>query len=156
MRVHHPFQKIAHSGIAVDGINLLIAAAGPHIFVFNFSNGAVLFRWPYNDSASGAGGPLSSDEVARPSNGEPPEKKRRISKSRGNGTSPESSSSVEIETERVKGQRRKPKPKPGLPNVSHLLTTSDGKHVVAITAEDKCIRVFEIGGRGVLTALSER
>ncbi|KAL9617872.1 MAG: hypothetical protein Q9160_007360 [Pyrenula sp. 1 TL-2023] len=158
MRVHHPFQRIVHSGNAVDGNDFLVAAAGPHIFVLNFKDGAVLSRWPYNDKLSGNGGSLSSDEIARPSNGEPPEKRRKISKSQEDGASSESSTSVEIETERVKGQRRKPKPKPksNLPNVSHLLTTSDGRHTVAITAEDKCIRVFEIGGRGTLTALSER
>ncbi|KAJ4345790.1 tRNA (guanine-N(7)-)-methyltransferase non-catalytic subunit trm82 [Didymosphaeria variabile] len=42
------------------------------------------------------------------------------------------------------------------PNISHLKTTQDGQHLVAVTAEDKCIRVFQIDDQCRLEQLSQR
>jgi len=71
-----------------------------------------------------------------------------------------SEASIEIKTEgrqRQKGERRKPKiPDLTLPHVSHLITTSDGKHAIAITAEDKAVRVFNVSRNGRLRQVSSR
>lgn len=40
--------------------------------------------------------------------------------------------------------------------VIKLASTSKGRHVVAVTAEDKCIRVFELTENGVMHQVSER
>lgn len=156
MLVQHPFQRISLPGRVSDSLYTVLAAAGPHIFVLNLLDGAILSKWPYEDTSTRVKSTLIPSGANRSVSGEPPEKKRRLSASQEDGSSPKSSSSVEIETERIKGQRRKPKPKPDLPNVSHLLTTRDGGHVIALTAEDKCVRVFKIDEQGRLNVLSER
>lgn len=43
-----------------------------------------------------------------------------------------------------------------LPNITKIKTTSDGQHVVIVTAEDKVVRVFEISSDGQLNLLSQR
>ncbi|KAF4968133.1 hypothetical protein FSARC_4408 [Fusarium sarcochroum] len=45
---------------------------------------------------------------------------------------------------------------PDRPVITHLTSTSDGSHVLAITGHDKAIWVFESDGKGVLTELSKR
>ena len=40
--------------------------------------------------------------------------------------------------------------------VIKLAATSNGRHVVAVTSEDKCMRVFELKGDGVMYQTSER
>ncbi|KAL1603983.1 tRNA (guanine-N(7)-)-methyltransferase non-catalytic subunit trm82 [Paraconiothyrium brasiliense] len=42
------------------------------------------------------------------------------------------------------------------PNILHLKTTQDGQHLVVVTAEDKCIRVFQIDDQCRLKQLSQR
>ncbi|KAL5385388.1 hypothetical protein DPSP01_004845 [Paraphaeosphaeria sporulosa] len=42
------------------------------------------------------------------------------------------------------------------PNLSHLKVTKDGKHLVAVSAEDKCIRVFKVGDQCQLVQQSQR
>ncbi len=41
-------------------------------------------------------------------------------------------------------------------NFSNLTLSHDGCYLVAITGEDKCIRVFEIDSQGQLRQLSKR
>ena len=45
---------------------------------------------------------------------------------------------------------------PSNPPIVKLAGTSAGQHVVAVTGEDKCIRVFALAAKGTLTQLSER
>jgi len=42
------------------------------------------------------------------------------------------------------------------PNITHIKVTSDGKHAIIITAEDKSVRVLEISPEGQLHHLSQR
>lgn len=42
------------------------------------------------------------------------------------------------------------------PPIIKLAGTSAGQHVIAVTGEDKCIRVFALAVNGTLTQLSER
>lgn len=155
MPAQHPFQKLAYPGKIADSLDLVVAASGPHIFVLNLLNGAVVSKWPYGDPKTG-GREVALDGANESFRDEPSEKKRRLSTSQDDVVSAESSSSVEIEIERVKGRRRKPKLEPSLPKVSHLVTTADRTHLIAITAEDKCVRVFKINEHGQLDTLGER
>lgn len=43
-----------------------------------------------------------------------------------------------------------------LPNIIHMVVTASQNHVVIVTAEDKCLRVFEISPEGKLEQLSHR
>ncbi|KAI0482818.1 hypothetical protein GGR56DRAFT_685847 [Xylariaceae sp. FL0804] len=57
---------------------------------------------------------------------------------------------------RSKKQRRGPQPQAELPFVTILTATEDGKHLVAVTGQDKAVWVFEHDGRGILKELSQR
>ena len=163
---YHPFQKLCYISQASD-INILLAANGPYILSLDLKNGGVSSKWPddtahsppaqhFEASRAGAGaGALGGTDKED----DPPNKRRKVSASQQEEqNSCESSSSIEFVSERAKGQRRKKKivSKSALPNVSHLISTADGLHVIAVTAEDKCIRVFELNSLGNLRPLSER
>ncbi len=154
-KYEHPFQRLCYIGPVPGGSQLLLAAAGSHIFSFSLSSGELLGQWPStgNDSdksdAADYGG-IANDEG-------PPNKKRKVIKSTVNGNFSDSSGSMEIVAERAKGQRRKAKVVSAtLPKVSHVILTNEKKHIVAVTTEDKCIRVFEVQKGAKLKLLSER
>ena len=150
---HHAFQKLCYFGFTLDGPQLLLAAAGSQIFSFCLRSGDLLAQWPSKDDETGDSDLPENGEDGRED--EPPSKKRKMTKS--NESSTDSSESVEIVAERAKGQRRKAKVvNATLPKVSHLIATKDKKNVVAVTAEDKCIRVFELRKGARLKLLSER
>jgi tRNA (guanine-N(7)-)-methyltransferase subunit TRM82 len=156
----HPFQKLCY--VDMGHRDLLFAAAGSYIYSFWLASGEILSTWPSNSdddlSDTGNGVAAKKDHA-----GESPSKKRKLSAQGVAAESSDSSISVEIVAERAKGQRRKRKTidsKP--PNVSHLIAAKDQKHIIAVTTEDKCIRVFELGsvleqgGGGKLKLLSKR
>lgn len=157
---YHPFQKLCCINLSGD-IHLLLAATGPHILSLDLKNGGILSKWP-NDGLQSA----KKQSLGESRNGlmddDPPAKRRKPNTSDRQQDGQEddsrgSSISVEFVSERAKGQRRKKKiMKSVLPNVSHIIATRDGCHVVATTAEDKCIRVFELNSSGQLKLLSER
>jgi hypothetical protein len=65
--------------------------------------------------------------------------------------------SIEIISERKKGERQKPKVENSkLPNVTHVVVTSNAATVITVTAEDKSINVFSVGTAGVLNLQSQR
>jgi hypothetical protein len=43
-----------------------------------------------------------------------------------------------------------------LPNIIHMVVTASQNYAVIVTAEDKCLRVFEISPEGKLEQLSQR
>lgn len=47
-------------------------------------------------------------------------------------------------------------PKQKKANFNNLIVSSDGRYVVGVTGEDKCIRVFETDFANELRQLSER
>lgn len=162
---YHPFQKLCYVG-QVGSVGLLLAAAGPYILSLNLESGGVLSKWPDDTSRlpheQAFGGSLNGASRSRSKDDDPPSKRRKLSTSpegvAEDQDSDESSFSVEFVSERAKGQRRKRKKmvKPTLPNVSHISCTADGHHVIAATAEDKCVRVFEIDSLGRLKPQSQR
>ncbi len=157
----HPFQKLCCINQSND-IHILLAATGPHILSLDLKNGGVLSKWP-DDAIRN----IERQSLEESENGimddHLPVKRRKPNPSgrqqdEEEDDSRDSSISVEFVSERAKGQRRKKKKimKPMLPNVSHIIATLDRLHVVATTAEDKCIRVFELDSSGQLRLLSER
>lgn len=81
---------------------------------------------------------------------EPPSKKRRLSSE--TADAPEQS----VKKQKHNGNKKKgPKlEKPA--SVACLTSTRDGQHVIAVTGEDKTVRVLEHDGSGNLSLLSER
>jgi tRNA (guanine-N(7)-)-methyltransferase subunit TRM82 len=139
----------------------ILAASGPCIHTFSVLNGNHLSSWPpYQDSEQNVQDSITrvntDTEQSATGVGEatagPPQKRRKLSSAR-----EDSGSSAEI----VVGNDSKDdggsdtKRYLSLP-IANLACTATGHHIVAVTGEDKCIRVFELTAHGILRQLSER
>ncbi|KAK0118877.1 tRNA (guanine-N(7)-)-methyltransferase non-catalytic subunit trm82 [Cadophora gregata f. sp. sojae] len=165
--------------------NILVAARGSSIDSFSLENGSLLSTWtcPASSdttqtekaSASEIQKKAASLEPVVPTGevdaGEdgPPAKKRKLSSGIIEETNEDDSSlTPDTKQEQQDGKKKKPKHNnrseaiaSGLqaPAVIALAATKDGKHVIAVTGEDKSIRVFESleeGGSQRLQQLSQR
>ena len=83
---------------------------------------------------------------------EPPPKRRRTSLSRAvsSSTSTEILVESQVETDANKATQV------SNADVTKLICTSNGSHVIAVTGEHKAIRVFQLGEDGILTQINER
>lgn len=144
---HHPFQKLCYVPRTAKRPSLLLAAAGATILTYDLEIRKLLNHGPPFDEAASE----DKDSIDGPS----PAKRRKLDHSK--LSQENSEDSVEIVAERKKGERRKPKVEESkLPNVSHLIATSNGRNVIAITTEDKCITVFTLDSVGRLIVESQR
>jgi hypothetical protein len=146
----HPFQKLRIIPGTPGRPTTLLAAAGPSICAYDFTNKRLLHQGPPFREVSDP----CNDNI----NGPSPSKRRKLDHSSAATISREpSEESVEIIAEREKGQRKRPKVEDSkLPNVSHILSTADGASIIAVTTEDKCITVFSIDEAGELLVESRR
>ncbi|KAG5206088.1 tRNA (guanine-N(7)-)-methyltransferase non-catalytic subunit TRM82 [Trichophyton interdigitale] len=143
MALRQPIQRIAQLRRAQRDI--FVAAAGPNLYTFDAQDGAQLDVWPApaadQHSLAGENQPLTKDESTPDRAGTPPpEKKRKLS--------PTSNA--------VKDESNTQKASTTWTTIPLLLCTPSGEHVIAVTAEDKCLRVFAIGIDGTLKQQSER
>ncbi|KAH7364496.1 guanine-N(7)--methyltransferase subunit trm82 [Rhexocercosporidium sp. MPI-PUGE-AT-0058] len=162
--------------------NVLVAARGSSVDSFNLESGSLLSTWTCPASQDAKKERLSpadeqkKDEIPNPEtateggdpeeNG-PPAKKRKLSSENVEAKSEETSTPNTIQ-EQQDGKKKKQKQNNrsdavacGLqaPAVIALAATKDGRHVIAVTGEDKSIRVFESiekGGSYRLQHLSQR
>lgn len=143
-----PVHKVCHVHDESNGKDFLLAATGPCIQSLACSDGRLMSMWPRDEDAESSED--DTEDADRPS--------KRVKLDR--EASELSEASIEIVAdgkERQKGERRRPKiPNTTLPHVSHLITTSDARHAIAVTAEDKAVRVFSISRSGRLRQLSSR
>jgi hypothetical protein len=144
----HPFQKLCYTSGTSETPPLLLAAAGPSVVSFDPIKGSILTQGPSFEEEKSE----NDEEELRAGEGPSPSKRRKLEHPNSSSLSREQSEeSVEIVAERRKGERRKPKVEGSkLPNVSHLIATSNGRNVIAVTAEDKSISVFYRKDRGRL------
>lgn len=152
MSFQHPFQAFQQFGSqGPDGGGILVAATGPKIYTFDVENGRQLSVWPQSldpeksepiDTAPG-------DEVDSESQG-PPEKKRKLS------PSADDSKADDSKVANGKDSGGKGKSTEEWTIIPILTTSADGKHLIALTGEDKCVRVFDANKDGKLTQLSGR
>ena len=134
-----------------------------HIYSFDFPHGNFLSVWHSSNTS------VASEDPSAPqifSNSEshinvhadeastPPAKRPRYSTPK---SEPESSS-AEIVTENGAVRKTRRKKKSGVPaaNISQMIGTSDGRYVIAITDEDKCVRLLKLKERGALEQLTAR
>ncbi len=159
--MQHPFQCLALA--ARTNGDILLAAAGSHIYTYRLGDGKQLASW--NPSQLERKATPESESTKKPdvrgvqdvkpneeTNGdeEPPNKRRKLSV---HGETSDSTSAEIV----VEGGSKKRKPsRTSRSAVIKLTTTADARHVVAVTGDDKCIRVFELLGNGTLRQLSER
>ncbi|KAL9102005.1 MAG: hypothetical protein Q9163_002805 [Psora crenata] len=140
-----------------SGVHILVAAAGPYLHTFDVYKGVHLSTWPSPHGAqflSGrrenseisnfdiAGTEIGTDEFHHPC------KRQKILPAEGG--SEKSSAEMVVERNAYKTSRALNPP------IVKLAATRNGHHVVAVTSEDKCIRVFALSTSGILTQFSER
>ena len=141
----------------------MIAASGPYIHAFNAVDGKYLSSWPSIQETKASNQveldrKLSGNESAAPSSScditERPQKRRKLSSAR-----EDSGSSAEIVIENgdvnLDSLRAKQSSDPVSP-VILLVCDSTGGYIVAVTGDDKAIRVFELTADGLLSQKSER
>jgi tRNA (guanine-N(7)-)-methyltransferase subunit TRM82 len=133
----HPIQCIRYVERQQAGFrNLFVASAGSKIYTYAAETGKQLAIWP--EAANAADSTVVS--VAPSSEGdEPSAKKRKVSP---------------VPEQTAKGDQSKSSN--AWSTIPILAVSSDGNHIVAVTGEDKCLRVFEIEEGGNLKQLSER
>ena len=158
----HPYQCLLYCsrpGQAEAGI--LVASSGPYIHTFNVHNGTYLSTWPSgqelgksskDDAMAELGSGVSGGTQTHQENSQRPRKRQKLSPPRD-----DSGSSAEIVVNSGDAEDQNARLKQAIgPPVIKLAGTSDGHHVVAVTGEDKCIKVFELPEDGCLIQLSER
>jgi len=154
----HPHQKLCCIEQGNQRHPLLFAASGSRICSFDLQSGAFSDQWPHEGDTDSDSEPDPGSENGRPA--ERPNKRRKVDAPATDelSLSPhESEESIEIVAERKKGERRKPKIVDSkLPNISHLVATSDGESLIAVTTEDKSITVFRVKPGGRLSMRSKR
>lgn len=150
----HPFQKLCYVSGTSERPHVVVAAAGPMIAVFDLSQYKLLsMSSPFHAQLVDDG--VDAEDSA---NGPNSPKRRKLGQSSIAPVSREASDeSIEIISERRKGERKKPKVEDSkLPSVSHLLATSEGKTILAVTTEDKSINVLSLENSGNLLLRSRR
>ncbi|KAL3454815.1 hypothetical protein BJX65DRAFT_261462 [Aspergillus insuetus] len=132
----HPFQSLQIvQRISGGPRDVLVASSGAKLYTYSADSGQRLSVWPKD----GADTSTANDTGSNPENEGPPEKKRKV------------------DPEEKKATAAPEKKKPAAwSHIPILTSTPDGKYVVALTAEDKCIRVFQIEVDGTLLELSSR
>lgn len=160
--------QLPYQRLCLSGGTTLIAARGSQIDIFDlmFAGGAYLSTWKYpskikSDSAEKSEKGASIETPGTVENGEesgPSTKRRKLSNE--DSAETEGIKGQETKGKNGKGKRKSSKSPQGseVPNVVLLACTgaSYNQHVVAVTGEDKTIRVFKLGKDGVLEQLSER
>lgn len=154
MSFQHPFQTVQQLGSqGPDGRDLLFAAAGSKIYTFDVDNGRQLSVWPQDlEPQQGQPEPVETspkgDELDSESQG-PPEKRRKLSSS-----GAEKPGDSQEDTRKDSGKKGTSAVE--WTTIPILTTSADGKHLIAVTGEDKCIRVFDVDKDGKLVQLSGR
>jgi tRNA (guanine-N(7)-)-methyltransferase subunit TRM82 len=149
-QVHYPFQCIEYvERQASNAPKIIVASAGPKLYSFSAVDGRKLFTWPQTDISSN-GANFHGTGERRDSGGDgPPEKRRKLSPCTEDAEKAHAKASKSNDQKHIH-------PSASWSTIPILVSSPTGRHIIAITAEDKCVRVFEIGIGGILSQLSER
>lgn len=143
-----PYKCLSKSG------SVLVAASPTHVDTFNVETGSLLssystafFAAPKDQDSKSNGKTQEPNTQSVPSvdndTSSPPAKKRRLS-------------GDQVEEKKPKDESRAKSAALDPPNIITMAFTSTGKHLVAVTAEDKTLRVFDHYGGGKLHQTSQR
>ncbi len=154
----HPYQCLLHCHQAIQNeIGILVVASGPYIHTLSVKNGRYLSTWPSLDVTAQTQSVCQISgielELPHPDNSKQPSKRRKLSPARDESGS--SSAEIVVAGDSDNGESPSLQQVP-IPPVIKLAGTSTGQHVIAVTGEDKCIRVFDLAANGTLKQLSER
>ncbi|KAK3941560.1 hypothetical protein QBC46DRAFT_100683 [Diplogelasinospora grovesii] len=134
--------------------DVIFAARGSHIDSLNTSLERIS-TWKHPLKEGGAGQDISSPAPAPAADG-PPAKRRKVDAEDGQEQEAESAAAAKNGQEGKETGGGWEKPSNERPFIQGLVTTTDGRHVVAITGSDKTIWVLEHDGKGNLKQLSQR
>ena len=135
--------------------SVLLAASGPLIHSFNIKDGSYLSTWPTYDAE---GKPLTLEGSAactgdfETEDADRPLKRRKTSLSR----EVSSSASAEILVENPDETEASKELHVSNSDVTKIISTSNNEYVIAVTGEDKTIRLFQLLELGSLRQISER
>ncbi|KAK1145904.1 tRNA (guanine-N(7)-)-methyltransferase non-catalytic subunit trm82 [Aspergillus melleus] len=133
--LQHPFLRLQFVDRQhVGRQNIIVGSAGSKLYSYAAETGQRLASWP------------QAEDQSNVENQGPPEKKRKLSAT--DETAAEQPTSTN-------GASAKPKT-PSWTSIPLVVASSTGEHVVAMTLEDKCVRVFQLGEDGSFQQLSER
>ncbi|KAL1970551.1 hypothetical protein VTN77DRAFT_4195 [Rasamsonia byssochlamydoides] len=150
-KFQYPFQCIQYlKGPAPSSQKFFVASAGPKLYSFSAEDGRRLFIWPRGNQSSNGAQSTAAEERGDADSCEPPEKKRRISPSADQSNGHADSNPDDKE------HTHSGKPSASWSTIPIVVASPTGRHIIAVTGEDKCLRVFEIGPDGSLVQLSER
>lgn len=159
----HPYQCLYYSQKASHSeTGILVGASGSCIHTFSAKTGRHLSTWPSLESTAqtrSTGQKTGNESEVPNSKSSPRGDSKRASKRQklppaGNESG---SPSAEIAVAGGSGtDEASSSQQPSNPPVIKLAGTLTGQHVIAVTGEDKCIRVFDVAADGTLTQLSER
>ncbi|KAJ5142638.1 uncharacterized protein N7515_001425 [Penicillium bovifimosum] len=144
--LQHPFHCLRYVNRQSTGqSDVVIATAGRNLYSYNASNGQRLDVWPQVDASAedktADAAPASESESQGP-----PEKRRKLS-------SHEDQKDGEKEPKsKDSGKKEASNSWTNIP----LLTIAQGKYVIIMTSEDKCVRVMNLDNDGKLKQLSAR
>jgi tRNA (guanine-N(7)-)-methyltransferase subunit TRM82 len=150
-----PYQCIEKCG------RILIAASGPSLHAFSLSDGSRQASWTsplvsnlklkQEETSDERNVRINSQipDLVSPSG--PPAKRRKFSGGENNPLNERIKASHQLGDGGSQGPQSA-----AAPAVVYLRSTQNGKHVIAVTGEDKTIRVFEWNGKDNLKQLSER
>lgn len=150
----HPFQCLLYRSVsAKNDPKVLIAASASCIYSFNVLDGTLISSCPPLEGEKKSYGKDSLSQDSDNANvvqrdypeSQLPRKRRRRSNSQDDAES--SSAEIVVDSESKVEKRA---------TIIKLSITHDGKYVIAITGEDKCIKVFELTRCGMLRPYSER
>ncbi|KAJ4861024.1 hypothetical protein T069G_06012 [Trichoderma breve] len=163
--------KIPYNKVHVHG-QILFAARGGAIHTFNLTDGSHISSWKHpdadkvaqsikamNEAKAEAALTIEAETPATESDG-PPAKRQKLEAQDekpqaghfdGRGKKGKGKAAKDFDNGKTRFARV-----PDRPVITHLTSTPNGNHVVAITGHDKIIWVFEHDGNGQLKQLSQR
>lgn len=162
----HPFQRLLICRLGRESsLEILLAATRSRILSFSLQDGRLLSVWRstsiqarngLEDESLTQGQPKPEVSIGNVKDTDVTERPSKRQKKAPLDDASESSS-AEIVTEDGKPKSSKSaQAKASNPNLINLAATSDGQYVIAVTDEDKCVRVFRLDIDGALQQLSKR
>ena len=159
----HPYQCLYYCQRASQfETDILVGASGCCIHTFSAKDWRYLSTWPSleKDAQTQSFSQKSDKDLGAfyPKSSFQDESNRSLKRSKLSLARDESgSSSAEIVVAGNSDNCESLRPQqPSKPPIIKLAGTSNGQQIVAVTGEDKCIRVFNLAADGTLTQLSKR
>lgn len=159
----HPYQCLLHCHRPSQiEAGIIVAASGSYIRTFSAQSGRYLSTWPSLEitaqTRSAGQNEENEFEVPHPNSfaqddAKRPPKRQKLSPAREESGS--SSAEIVVAGDSDNGETTSSQQLLN-PPIIKLAGTSAGQQVIAVTGEDKCIRVFDLAVNGTLTQLSER